>query len=458
MIKYNSTNLMTFIDKSLVESAATEFLKKYCPEALAIPMAIPIEEIIQKKMNLKIIYKNKISSDGKIFGLIAFNGGVIPLYDIENDEYVDYIIEPRTIVVDVSSNNAGQINNTLAHEAVHYFYHRKYFIRNYNDTAAIQCAKDEIEDKYLGLIEWQAKNLAPAILMPLEMVKKKADEAFSQKMSITIGDTLIDYTTQAAIEKVAEFFHVSKLSAYYRLSYLGYDVEQFDKDAKQIYSYYAESKLDMVTRTNISPQEIFELALKDKTFREVIDSGLFTYNNGSFSRIDEEGHVQFLNFCYSEKDVFTGTAFCKSVQSQGLSFVNEYNVKNAIKNYKSEVKVSKFTKNTFNIKCRKIIEKREWDSTDFWEYTLLSRNIFSQIKNEDESNFKLPIIIAILVGLQLSYDESIDMLKREGYALNDSSEHIAYKIILHTHLNIDDANEFLNSQGFKKLGTQKRKK
>lgn len=70
--------------------------------------------------------------------------------------------------MDVSSNNAGQKNNTLAHEAVHYFYHRKYFIRNYNDTAAIQCAKDEIEDKYLGLIEWQAKNLAPAILMPLE--------------------------------------------------------------------------------------------------------------------------------------------------------------------------------------------------------------------------------------------------------------------------------------------------
>lgn len=65
MIKYNSTNLMPFIDKSLVESAATEFLKKYCPEALAIPMAIPIEEIIQKKMNLKIIYKIKYQVMGK---------------------------------------------------------------------------------------------------------------------------------------------------------------------------------------------------------------------------------------------------------------------------------------------------------------------------------------------------------------------------------------------------------
>ena len=458
MIKYNSSNLMPIIDKNLVESAATEFLAKYCPKALTIPMPIPIEDIIQKKMNLKIIYKNKISSDGKIFGLIAFNGGVIPLYDIEKDEYVNYNVEPRTIIVDVSSNNAGQINNTLIHEAVHYFYHRKYFIRNYNDTAAIQCAKDEIEDRNLGLIEWQAKNLAPAILMPLEMVKKKADEAFSQKMTIAIGDTVSDCTTQAAIERIAEFFHVSRLSAYYRLSYLGYDVEQFDKDAKQIYSYYAESKLDMITITNISPQEIYELALKDKIFRDTIDSGLFVYNNGCFSRIDEKGYEEVLKFCYSEKRVFTGTAFCKSVQGQGLSFVNEYNVKNAIKSYKSEVEVSSFTKNTFNIKCRKIIEEKEWDSTDFWECTLLSRNILSQIKNEDESNFKLPIIIAILVGLQLSYDESIDMLKREGYALNDSPEHIAYKTILHTHLNIDDSNEFLNSLGFKKIGTQKRKK
>lgn len=57
MIKYNSTNLMPIIDRSLVESAATEFLAKYCPEALTTPMSLPIEDIIQKKMNLKIICK-----------------------------------------------------------------------------------------------------------------------------------------------------------------------------------------------------------------------------------------------------------------------------------------------------------------------------------------------------------------------------------------------------------------
>lgn len=458
MIKYNSTTLMPFIDKTLVETAATEFLLRYCPEALTTPMPIPIEEIIQTKMNLNILYKNKISNDGKVFGLIAFNGGIIPLYDPDAMEYVDYNIEPRTIVADISSNNAGQINNTLAHEAVHYYFHRKYFIKNYNDTTAIKCAKDDIVDKNLGLIEWQARVLAPAILMPLDMVKKKADEILSKKVIFSIGDNKFDWTVPFAIDEIADFFHVSRLSAYYRLSNLGYKVEDFDDSAKHIYSYYVESKLNLVTRSNVTPLEIFELALKDKNFRDVLNSGLYTYDGNCFTRTDEEGNVSQLKFCYSEKNVLSATAFYKSTQSQGLSFVNEENVQSALKIYKAEIKASRHHKNTFNIKCRKIFEKQEWDSIEFWEKTALSRNIFSQIKNEDESNFKLPIVMSILVGLGLSYDDSIDMLKREGYALNESPEHIAYKTILATHLSIDDANELLNSQGFKKLGSQQRKK
>lgn len=458
MIKYNSSTLMPYIDKGLIESAATEFLEKYCPQALKTPMPIPIEEIIQKKMNLKIIYKNRISSDGKVFGLIAFNGGTFPLYDLESNEYMDYIIEPRTIVADISSNNAGQINNTLAHEAVHYFYHRKYFIRNFNDTTAIKCAKDEIDDKTLGLIEWQAKTIAPAILMPLEMVKKKAEEALAKKRVLSIGNTEFDFTTHLAIDEIAEFFHVSRLSAYYRLLNLGYNVEQFDDDAKNIYSYYSESKLNLATRIKISLEEIYELALKDKVFRDVLDSGLYQYSDGCFSRVDENGNLTYLKFCYSEKIVLSNSAFYKATQSQGLSFVNDENVQAAIKLYKTQARASSHSKNTFNLKCRRIIEKRGWNATDFWEQTMLSRNIFSQIKNEDESNFKLPIVMAILVGLSLTYDASIDLLKKEGFALNDSPEHIAYKTILNARLNIDDANEFLNTQGFKKLGSQTRKK
>lgn len=460
MIKYNSENLLPYIPTQKLEEAATEFLEKYCIEALTTPMAIPIEDIIEKKMNLKIIYKNKISKNNSVFGLIAFKDGIIPLYDIETDEYIDYMIEARSIIADTSSNNYGQINNTLAHEAVHYNFHRKYFLRNKRDSIAIQCDwEKDIEDANLNLIEWQAKNIAPRILMPYNMTKKVADELFNgPRKTFTIGDYTCDFTTSYIIEEIANLFHVSIISAYYRLKNMGYDVSDFDKDAKDIYTYYNDTAIKKSLDTKVSLDDIYSIYIKNKEFREVINSGAFRYINGELIYNDSDDNVVTLAFTHTSKTISSGTAFFKSASNQTRNFVRTEDVELAMELYSREMQRIDENQLTFNEECRAIIESKGWDYEEFWQNTGLSRNIFSQIKKERDSHFTNYIVLAILVGLDLGINKSEELYRKAGYSIKDDDEGKAHRIMLSTHLCIDDANDFLDKFGHKKIGQRTKKK
>ena len=458
MIKYNPDSLLPFIPTQKLEEAATEFLEKYCIEALTTPMPIPIEEIIEKKMNLKIIYKNKISKDNSVFGLIAFKDGIVPMYDAETDEYVDYMIEARSIIADTSSNNYGQINNTLAHEAVHYNFHRKYFLRNKRDSIAIKCDwEKEIEDTNLNLIEWQAKNIAPKILMPLEMVKKKADELLNgPRKTFTIGDYTCDFTVSHAIQEIASFFHVSIISAYYRLKNLGYDVSDFYKDAKDIYTYYTDTAVKKLTDTKVTLEEIYDIYCKNKDFKSVIESSAFKYVDGELVFDDEAGKKIVLAFTHTSKTISSGTAFFKSSPNKVRNYVSNEDVSMAIKLYEREIESDDGSCLTFNEECRKLIEEKGWKYEDFQIYTGLSRNIFSQINNEKDSHFSNYIALAILVGLDVGLSRAEELYRKAGYGFKDDDEGKAHRIIFSTHLCLDDANSFLDSYGHKKIGVRTR--
>lgn len=458
MIKYNSENLLPYIPTQKLEEAATEFLEKYCIEALTTPMPIPIEEIIEKKMNLRIIYKNKISKDNSVFGLITFKDGIIPMYDVESDEYIDYMVEARSIIADTSSNNYGQINNTLAHEAVHYNFHRKYFLRNKRDSIAIKCDwEKEIEDSNLNLIEWQAKNIAPRILMPYNMVKLKADELLNgSRKTITIGGYTYDFTVSSAITQIANLFHVSIISAYYRLKNMGYDVSDFDNEAKDIYTYYNDSAIKKVTDSNISIDDIYDIYQKNKDFKEVIDLGLFRYIDGELVYCDKTNKKIVLSFTHTSKTISSGTAFFKSSPNQAKNYVRSDDIELAMELYSREIERD-FNTLTFNEECKLLIEEKGWNYEEFLTNTGLSRNIFSQIKNEKDSRFMNYIALAIIVGLDLEINKAEELYRKAGYSIKDDDEGKAHRIILSTHLCIDDANEFLSNYGFQKLGQRSRR-
>lgn len=130
-----STPLVPVISKVQFDNVATEFLEQYYPDALKTPMAVPIIEIAKKKMGLKIIAEYRLSEDFSIYGQICFSSGLATIYDRDEDEYRDIKVRRGTVFIDpdtIRERNLGCLHNTIAHECVHWYEHRNYYLCNAN--------------------------------------------------------------------------------------------------------------------------------------------------------------------------------------------------------------------------------------------------------------------------------------------------------------------------------------
>lgn len=122
------SSFVPFISKVGLDAEAERFLEEYCPEALTIPMPVPIFDIICNKMGLGVRLGGVLADSDGIIGQICFSDMVVRQvcfqtgHEFENDA-------PRgTVVVDIRTlrRNEGCVNNTLAHEAFHWYRHRIY--------------------------------------------------------------------------------------------------------------------------------------------------------------------------------------------------------------------------------------------------------------------------------------------------------------------------------------------
>lgn len=226
-------NYVPHISKDSFDNEATQFLLQYCPEALATPMPVPIEEIAKKKLGLTIL-EERLTEDLSILGQMCFTKGLAEIYDKENDEYREILVKAGTMIVDPDTLNARNIGckrNTQAHECVHWTKHRNYHFmaaaRDDRTSHACRCPVTEKDYTYHkewsdeDWMEWQANGIAPRILMPREtaipvfesLYEKSATQPFVKEGYIP--------AKKWVIEQFAGFYQVSKQSAQIRLHELG---------------------------------------------------------------------------------------------------------------------------------------------------------------------------------------------------------------------------------------------
>jgi len=186
------SNLIPVLSARDFEAEATRFLAEYCPEALVTPMPVPIDEIVRIRMGLVLIRNGCLADDLQYFGQIHFSPGIAKVYDILCEGTEDIDVRRGTILIDAMTyweRNLGCVNNTIAHEAVHWFLHRVYAavqsILRGGAAIAYRCPANPA--KHYGSeasarwsdeerMEWQANNIAPRILMPANTFKLKAEE------------------------------------------------------------------------------------------------------------------------------------------------------------------------------------------------------------------------------------------------------------------------------------------
>lgn len=230
-----SNELVPIIYKKDMDKEATKFLMRYCPEALETPIPVPVEDIAELKMNLEIDYVN-IDRGLDTLGMMLFSDGQVELYDKETDNYIRRDYKKGTLLIEsdiFDTGNRGRERFTITHEMVHWDKHQLRFMTlSYKDKAtakACRCPQQKVYNPKTPeeWMEWQADNLAAAILMPAEMFKQKAEELKDQYQ---VGHRINDFMWQGysseiikdiIIGELANTFQVSKQAADIRVNTLG---------------------------------------------------------------------------------------------------------------------------------------------------------------------------------------------------------------------------------------------
>lgn len=221
-----SNELVPIISRQSIEKIATEFLEKYCPEALEKPIEVPIEDIVELGMGLEIDYVN-IERDCGILGMMIFSDGYVELYDgLEGKNTISFYKKGSLLVESALCEdiNRGRERFTITHEAIHWYLHQlRFMILSYKDGNASKAFRCPAEKVYIPRnadewIEWQADNIAAAVLMPKEPFKLKAKELIDMYTSIYGFEGELLKT--CVIDTLADKFQVSKQAAGIRLEAL----------------------------------------------------------------------------------------------------------------------------------------------------------------------------------------------------------------------------------------------
>lgn len=212
---YNMETLLPYIPPSEYDNVATEFLETYYPDALDKPQAIPILDIVKNGMKLDLKFVC-LSEEVDIFGMTIFDDGFVEIYNPEEGLYEAQFFKKKTVLIDpeaVKKTNIGCRNNTIAHEAVHWYKHRMYYrMQKYSLLMKAKYCKCNINDfQYINedesIMESQAVGIAPRILMP-----KKPFIEVAKAYNIKSAEA-----NWREIAEIAQLFDVSKQSVQIRL-------------------------------------------------------------------------------------------------------------------------------------------------------------------------------------------------------------------------------------------------
>ena len=479
--------LVPYIYAKDLDAHAEKFLEKYCPRALAEPMALPIKEIIEA---MKLTVYPAPLPDG-IFGRTYFNDATVTTYtDKAGTETVETTVRPGTILVNPDvffMRNIGSVNNTIIHECVHWDKHYKFFelqkLLN-PEIRAISCAvveeykkkPNELEDE-LSWMEWQANALAPKILIPAKTGKAKLTEILSGLRRSFRG--LRDaYVMELAISQFADFFKVSTTAAKIRAVELGFEqaagVFNF-VDGKNYppFSFRKGSlkkgQTFIIDRNNIIFESHFNPNLADdyQAGRFIHASGLFVINDPKYVAIVEGEEPALTEYALDHVDecclVFDRTTrvsnnyddsfyricfLCRDADSK--SFVeatfnpSEGRNEDVLKRAREMTAIAEEAKRVADMLdtmpssfCATLdyhIKRRNYTNEKMEERTGISSRMIQDYRNKKDAKPTLQSVLALCIGLNLHPSFSYDLITKAGYNIMIASEeNLIYRYLIDNH-------------------------
>lgn len=503
------------LGKNRLEDYATKYLAKHCREALVEPMALPVDEILQN--DGLTVREVSLSRNQDIFGCCLLLDGEVDIYDKATGQPHTVRYPAGTILIDPDSEalyGEGAKRNTLIHEALHWEKDKKYFeilaLKNAEASEKlypIMCRQSETyyeppegkktKENEVRWLEWQAHRLAPRVLMPYEMFKKKALELINGYKSHQ-NDTVS--TCDALIEELSTFFIVSRSSVKYRLLEVGLlnEISKFD-DYDVVYAEISNRQ----EYVPLTPVEAYQLLCTDSSLKEWVSGGRFIFVDGYFVLANskyvtaKDGclrltarakknlakcainiHEQtYTTYCNIDED-FKGFAVLHrvtGVDQRILTFHPQYQTNfsyeqddvyaafnSTLTTYdeNEEIELIKRLGDPTTSLCQCLwflMENRKWNyPRQFREYTKLHENYFGKIKRDDYNNMGTDVLMAICVGLKMNLrltEKIFEKSKNKLDYYHDPDKTYIRIMEAMPCLDIVNFNRCLSAAGQKKLGT-----
>ena len=468
--KYDASFVPVNVIRDNYDEVAADFLKHYGYEhAIATPTPVPIFEIACKRMGLDVNTTQQLSRNRDILGTIAFE------------------------------------------EGDHWFLHRYYFDNLRKKIAdsdiAFRCPSRGIKDnddstKDEERMEKQARGIAPRILMPKQAARIKIQELMDTHAYSTNDPARVAVLTDV-VDELAAFFHVSKVSAKYRMVDLGFMNRE---DSLGIYNFDTNGAFEwdlsdrpLTVKTSDRPltrhitlEHAFYEFSKNPAFREMLQSGHFRFvenafviDNPKYLRQDDNGEFKLTKYAIEHQQECT-LLFEYSVNlSYGGTGKPSANVFGFLTRVETEYKkLPRYSSNVQNgavFDAAKALDavKEDFDkfvqertslapATEFWDRVEqimtakdIKTNTFKDRSGLDDatvSRVKLKktavtmrVAIAACFGLNIDVKEARKLLALAKLALNEEAECLAYEYVI---INFKDCPLFEKNDVLKKFGVE----
>ena len=498
------------LGRNRLEDYAAKYLTRHCKDALKKPMALPVEQILEKE-GLHVV-EEKLSNNGDVFGCCVLVESDVPVIDPISNQVVNKRYSAGTILIDPNSEvrlSEGAKRNTLIHEAIHWEKDRTFFqikmqreAMSREDAQPFMCRTSQsfytptAKKDELRWLEWQAHRLAPRVLMPAYTFKLKAEELLRN------GFESNKVSCDDLVQALSDFFIVSRESAKYRLLEVGLEHELSRlADYENVFSDI-NRRDDFATLT---PIEAYELIDQSPALASWLDENNYIFVEGYFVLASQDWIVQDGTDLRLTKKAKKNLAKCAlniraynarnytSIKKdlEGIGFllraITETDQRllaflpsdqRGLPHGPDEV-YKAFTDQLFDIEdddtfqdmlttqsvtlCECLSYLMECKGIGsakvFMEATMLHENYFGKIQRNEYNNMGKDNLMAVCVGLKLGIRTVYKLFAKSDHNLKDSEE--PYKTHLKIidkvpGLSIADFNGALSARGLPKLGSKTR--
>lgn len=468
-----SDTLIPYIYKENYEEVAEEFISYFFQEKNTLSIPITLENVLEN--NSISIVREQIKESKK--GYFVFR---------DNETYKENTIVINT---DFYNNNDAKENETIVHELLHYYLHKKHVeymlvlnehivdsIGRIDIDAISNIEYQNINDR--NIMELQCANLTPYILIPKKAAIQVIEELLQNNKNKYINYSYSEIF-KLSISEFAVKFNVTEKMARIRLETLGYDkynypkkddVKIFDNKVRRI------SYNDFTYLTHLNPN--FKILVENE-FVVYID-GYVVFNLPEYVILNSDGYhltkyayanISECTFGFEQKKVnilrnkcFDYSVLNHETQKNTIVYLPESELKFIISQY-TNLEDSKRKKDFFrnfkyteqgyyyNDYLKILMSRHGYTTARLSETSKISESTIKKYRSPSNKTITHRVTLALCIGMNCFPYEIFSILKIIGYNIEKKTDMMAEEQKAHHDLivnyydrNIDFWNDYLKER------------